>query len=75
MPSSSPTELSSSFSLSDDSLRTTEDVAVLELVRGVRRLTSPLRDRPELDVTSDSGVRRVDATERVVVRVGVVGPE
>ena len=74
--SSSVTELSSSFSLSEESLsavRVPENVR--EGVRGVRRRTSLRLERPDPDVTADSGVRRVDVADLVGVLVGVVGPE
>ncbi len=51
------------------------DENVREGVRGVRRRISLRLERPDPDVTTDSGVRRVDAMDLVCVRVGVVGPE
>lgn len=51
------------------------DEKVREGVRGVRRRTSLRLERPDPDVTTDSGVRRVDVIDLVCVRVGVVGPE
>ncbi len=41
----------------------------------MRRHISLRLERPDPDVTTDSGVRRVNAMDLVCVRVGVVGPE